>query len=169
MPIYDTAFEKVKGEVDKYLNAAIPEIVSNWNYQELVQRASSDFLKYLEEKELQTIFDLCAKTLGKLTCYQVSREGFKSERANGSSTTKWWEFFTIKPEPMKLWKFILMNYEIVAIFEKSMANIEIQIVKESGQYLINSMNISIGSKSSQQSFRLGIQKDVSGFSRSTNS
>lgn len=158
MPTWSVAFEKVKQEIDKYLNTAIPEIVSDWNYQELVRRASPDFLKYVEKKELQTIFDLCAKTLGKLTCYQVSKEGFKSGGGiNSPTTTNWWEFFTTKSEPtMKQWEAILANYQTVAIFEKGMANIEIQVVKKHGPYLINSMNINIGSKSSQQSFRLGI-------------
>lgn len=154
MPTHTIAFEKVKQETDKYLNIAIPAIVSDWNHQELIRRASSNFLKSVEEKELQKIFALCAKTLGKLTCYQVSRECLKSGGAK-DAPMQWWKFFQKMPEPTK-WETILMNYQTVAIFEKGMANIEIQIVKERDRYSIESMNINIGSKPSQQSFRLGI-------------
>lgn len=141
MPTWSVAFEKVKQEIDNYLNIAIPEIISDWNYQEFVRRASPDFLKYVEEKELQTIFALCTKTLGKLTCYQVSKEGFQSGGSIGSPTN---------------WEIILANYQTVAIFEKGMTNIEIQVIKKQGSYLINSMNINIGSQPCQLSFRIGI-------------
>ncbi|MBE9020412.1 hypothetical protein IQ272_30635 [Chroococcidiopsidales cyanobacterium LEGE 13417] len=137
MPTAIQALEKVRQELEKYLDTAIPEIISDWNSQELIRRGSSDFLKLVRENELRTIFDICAKNLGKLTCYQVSRECCKSISRSQ--------------------EIILASYESVAIFEKGTANIEVQILKKHGQYSINSMNINIGSKPCQQSFRIGVK------------
>lgn len=156
MPTAIQALEEVKQELEKYLDSAIPEIVSDWNSQELIRRSSSNFLKYVEENELQKIFDLCARTLGKLTCYQVSREGCKSVSGIGLQTNSW-KSINKKVELTEHREIILASYESVAIFEKGMANIEVQILKKHGHYSINSMNINIGSKSCQQSFRLGVQ------------
>jgi hypothetical protein len=165
MPTAIQALEKVKQELEKYLDSAIPEIVSDWNSQELIRRGSSDFLKYVEENELQKIFDICAKILGKLTCCQVSRECWKSVSTT-SLPTKSWKIFNNKTPLKESREIILADYENVAIFEKGMASIEIQIIKKHGEYSINSMYINIGAKSCQQSFRLGIKTTLNALSNS---
>jgi hypothetical protein len=159
LPKYLTIFEKIKRELDEYLNTVIPKIFSDWDFCEFTRKASFNLLKTLGKDELQKIFYSHSQIFGRLTYYQASSRCLKNGVGLWVLTDlhpkNLWKILYHEQDQTKYWK-IIANYTTEVVFEKSRAEIEIQVVKEYDRYFINSLNINIGSKLSQHSFKLGI-------------
>lgn len=120
--IVDITFVGIKGraldkESKKYVDVAVPAIVSIWNKQELLGRASSEFMAAVKDEDLNKLFDLFRK-LGKLKEYNGC-EG----QANISVTTQHG-------------KVISAEYVASADFDAGPANIKVNLIKHGNNWQI---------------------------------
>jgi hypothetical protein len=95
---------------EAYVAAAVPAIVSSWNEQEILSRASPEFEKTTGPAEVNRLFRRF-RTLGRLQ---------KCEKAQGQSV------ISITPETGRI---VSAHYVTRAVFDAGEAKIEIHLVK----------------------------------------
>jgi hypothetical protein len=114
------------GALDKegkaYLDAAVPAIVSSWNDQELLKRASPEFQKAASPADVDRLFRWF-RTLGPMQKYGG---------AQGQSVT--W----VAPQSGKI---INAHYVAKAVFDASEANIEIGLIKHGNVWQIGRFDV----------------------------
>lgn len=124
---------EINEEAQDYVNTAILETVSDWNFHKLYDKATPQLLELSHSEESEKIIEFC-RQLGKLESYkgavggwQTSSQGSKEIYPKGSH---------------KFGKITLGNYVAEADFEKATATIKIQVIRRENQWLINSFTIS---------------------------
>lgn len=124
---------EINEEAQDYVNTAILETVSDWNFHKLYDKATPQLLELSHSEESEKIINFC-RQLGKLESYksavggwQTSGDGSKEIHATNSQ---------------KFGKITLGNYVAEADFEKASATIKVQIIRRDNQWLINSFTIS---------------------------
>lgn len=124
---------EINEEAQDYVNTAILETVSDWNFQKLYEKATPQLLELSHLEEAEKIVNFC-RQLGKLESYkgavggwQTSAEVSKELYPKGSH---------------KFGKITLGNYVAEADFETASATIKVQIIRRENQWLINSFTIS---------------------------
>ena len=125
--IVGTIFVVIKGsrldkESKQYADAAIAAIVSGWNKQDLVERASPEFMAATKDDDLNKLFALFRR-LGRLKKYKGS-EG----QANISVTTQHG-------------KVITANYVAKAEFDAGKAKIKVNLIKHDDNWQILGFNV----------------------------
>ena len=116
---------EVYKEGQAYVDEAIPAIVSSWDGQMLVNRATPEFIAAVDATELARRFDIY-KTLGNLKEYK------KSERqAKGGS------FKFNNDEDQQ----IAVAFEAWAEFDAGEAKIEITVSKQANGWTISDFNV----------------------------
>jgi hypothetical protein len=109
-------------ESKKYVDSAILDIVSDWNKQEIVKRASTEFMALTDADELDKVFFLYHR-LGELKEYKGS-----TGQAHISITKRYGIV-------------ISANYIAKADFEAGSAKIEVTLIKEDKNWRIKWFNI----------------------------
>jgi hypothetical protein len=109
------------GALDKeskaYVDTSVPAIVSFWNEQELLGRASPEFEKAVSPADVERLFRWF-RTLGRLQKY---------EGAQGQAT------ISVTP---KTGKIVSGHYVAKAVFDAGDANIEIHLIKHGNRWQI---------------------------------
>ncbi|MFB2938840.1 hypothetical protein ACE1B6_26610 [Aerosakkonemataceae cyanobacterium BLCC-F154] len=124
---------EINEEAQDYVNTAILETVSDWNFHKLYDKATPQLLELSHSEESEKIIDFC-RQLGKLEAYKGAVGGWQSS-TEGSKE--------IYPKgDRKFGKITLGNYVAEADFEKAPATIKVQIIRRENQWLINSFTIS---------------------------
>jgi len=109
-------------ESKAYADAAIPAIVSNWNQNELLGRASPEFKKAVTQQQLDQMFR-----------WFISLGRFQSsEPAQGQAG------ITVTPQTGKV---ISGQYTAKAKFEKGEATIKLGLIKHGDQWQIASFHV----------------------------
>jgi|SRR5262245_12727048 len=109
-------------ESKAYVDAAVPAIVSSWNEQELLRRASPEFQKAASSSDVERLFRWL-RTLGRLQKY---------EGAQGESITS---------VTQQTGKVIYARYSAKAFFDAGEANIEVGLIKHGDQWQIGRFNV----------------------------
>jgi hypothetical protein len=110
-----------------YVDAVAPSIISSWNSQELIKRASPAFLKVTPQDKLDTMFKMFSAKLGALKEYKGSK---------GSSS------ISLSPYG----KIVTASYIVRATFEKADAEIKISIIQYNEEWQV--LEFSVNSKAS---------------------
>ena len=113
---------KLDKESKAYVDAAVPAIVSSWNEQELLIRASPEFRNASRPADVERLFRWL-RTLGRLQKY---------EGAQGESIT------SVTPQTGKV---IYARYAAKATFGAGDANIEVGLIKHGNQWQIGRFNV----------------------------
>ena len=100
-----------------YVDEVIPVIVSSWNSQELIYRASPELLKIMPQDKVDGMFKMLSGKLGGLKKYKGSKG---SSFVNFSSSGK----------------VITASYVVQAAFEKADAEIKISIIQHNNKWQI---------------------------------
>lgn len=101
--------------VNNYLNTYIPMIIDNWNVQELLKRATPEFINSSETEEIEKDFEIYLQSLGKMKEFQ----GIQHYEVNNYGG----------------------NYTIMAKFEHGQAEIHVQVIEHNQEWLINYFKI----------------------------
>ncbi len=98
-----------------YIDEVIPRIISSWNSQELISRASPEFLNDVPKEKLDNLFKWFSARLGTLKIYAGSK---------GSS------FIKISPSG----KIEIASYVAQSVFEKGEAQIKIDVIQHNNKW-----------------------------------
>lgn len=109
-------------ESKAYVDAAVPAIVSSWNEQELLSRASPEFQKAASPADAERLFRWF-RTLGRMHKY---------EGAEGESVT------SVTPQAGKA---VYARYVAKAVFDGGEADIEVALIKHGNQWQIGRFNV----------------------------
>jgi hypothetical protein len=116
----------IGGRLDKesraYVDAAVPAIVSSWNEQELLKRASPEFQKAASPADVDRLFRWFT-ILGRLQKY---------EGAQGQA------IISATPQSGNV---IYGSYVAKALFDAGEANIEVGLIKHGNQWQIVRLNV----------------------------
>jgi hypothetical protein len=104
-------------ESKAYVDAAVPAIISSWNEQELLKRASPEFQHATGPGDVDRLFGWF-RTLGQFQKY---------EGANGEAT------ISVTPQTGRV---ISARYVAKAVFDKGEANIEVVLMKHGNLWQI---------------------------------
>jgi hypothetical protein len=104
-------------ESKAYVDAAVPAIMSSWNEQELLSRASPEFQRATSPADAERLFRWF-RTLGRFQRY---------EGAQGQAVT------SVTPQTGKV---VSARYTAKALFERGQASIDIAIIKHGDQWQI---------------------------------
>ena len=124
---------EINEEAQDYVNTAILETVSDWNFKKLYDKATPQLLELSHSEESEKIIDFC-RQLGKLESYKGAVGGWQTS----SESSK--EIY--QHSANKFGMITLGNYVAEADFEKASATIKVQIIRRENQWLINSFTIS---------------------------
>lgn len=98
-----------------YVDEVAPIIISSWNVQELINRASPEFLNVVPRDKLDAMFKMLSDKLGALKSYKGSKGGsFMNLSQSG--------------------KVITASYVVKATFEKADAEIKISIIQHNEKW-----------------------------------
>lgn len=124
---------EVNEEAQDYVNTAILETVSDWNFKKLYDKATPQLLELSHSEESEKIIEFC-RQLGKLQSYKGAVGGWQSSPDASKQ---------IYPKSShQFGKVTLGNYVAQADFEKAPATIKVQVIRRENQWLINSFTIS---------------------------
>ncbi|MFB2971203.1 hypothetical protein ACE1CD_19715 [Aerosakkonema sp. BLCC-F183] len=112
-------------DAQNYVDSAVSEIIKDWNYLELLKRATPQFLESVQPEELERVFYYFFQQIGKL-------ESYTGAICNGVSGLNKQEFGQL----------IVGDYVAQAKFTKKSAKIKGQIIKQDNQWFINTFTIS---------------------------
>jgi len=101
-----------------YIDGVVPIIITSWNSEELINRASSEFLQDIPADKVESLFDTLSKQIGQLKEYKG---------ATGKVKVK------ISPRGKPI---ILADYLAEAVFEKAPAKIKIQVIRRNDKWRI---------------------------------
>jgi hypothetical protein len=114
---------KLDREATAYIQDAVPKIVTNWNSQELVDRATPELLAAKDTRDkIDRLFVMCQR-LGSLKHLETPKGTVVSSAYTGTGMVT------------------LGNYKAQAEFEKGEARIEIQLRRVGDTWQINSFYV----------------------------
>jgi hypothetical protein len=119
-------------ESKAYVDAAVPAIISSWNTQELLSRASPEFNKVTKSDDLERFFQPL-RSLGKMQKYEGSQGQSVTSRILGKGTT------------------ISADYFVRAEFEGGSAKIYVKLIKHGNLWQIGGFRVESTYKRSQPS------------------
>ena len=105
-------------ESKSYVDSNLPQIITNWNVDELINRASPELMKVAPKEKIKELFNAFSERLGPLKEYRGS-----NGQANMSVTTQ-------------EGKVITAAYVAEAIFEKAPATIQFRIIKHENNWQV---------------------------------
>ncbi|MCK4891814.1 MAG: hypothetical protein KAS78_04050 [Candidatus Pacebacteria bacterium] len=108
-----------------YADIAIPAIVASWNSQELISRASPEFIKSNSPEKVELMFDHHSNKLGRVKEYKGSQGGSEMLFGLGWLCQQGFLCLTITAE-----------YTAEAVFEKGSAEIEIEMLLRNNRWEI---------------------------------
>ena len=120
-------------EAQDFVNAAILEIISDWNFNKVFEKATPQLLESTHSQETEKMFYFC-RQLGKLESYKGATGGWQSSKDERKEL--------IKGSHENFGKITLGNYVAEADFQKGSANIRVQVIRRDNQWFINSFAIS---------------------------
>ena len=112
-------------ESKAYVDAAIPAIATNWNKQQLLDRASPEFKKAVTEAQIDQLFHQFT-ALGRFMTF---------DSATGQAAAY------VSPQTGKI---VTAEYEARAYFEKGGTKFKIKLIKHGDQWQILSFNVQGG-------------------------
>ncbi|MCM2283485.1 MAG: hypothetical protein NDI81_01830 [Desulfobacula sp.] len=105
-------------ESKSYVDANLPQIVKNWDVQELIKRASPELIAIVPKEKIEKLFNVFSERLGPLKEYKGS-----NGQSNMSVTTQ-------------EGKVITGAYVAEANFEKAPASIQFRIIKHGDNWQV---------------------------------
>ncbi len=105
-------------ESKTYVDSNLPRILTDWNADEMMNRASPELMKVAPKEKIEELFKVFSEKLGPLKEYKGSRG-----QSNVSVTTQ-------------EGKVITGSYIANAVFEKAPATIQFRIIKHDSQWQI---------------------------------
>jgi hypothetical protein len=109
-------------ESKAYVDTAVPAIISSWNAQELLSRASPEFKQTTRSNDVERFFQSVA-ALGRMQKYQGSRGQSVTSRILGKGTT------------------ISAEYLVTAEFEGGSAKIYVKLIKHGNLWQIGGFHV----------------------------
>jgi hypothetical protein len=109
-------------ESKAYVDAAVPAIISSWNAQELLSRASPEFNQTTRPDDVERFFQT-VRALGKMQKYQGSQGQSVTSRILGKGTT------------------ISADYLVTAEFEGGSAKIYVRLIKHGNLWQIGGFHV----------------------------
>jgi nitrogen-specific signal transduction histidine kinase len=106
-----------------YVDANLPLIISNWDEQELLSRASPEFMGNSKRNDLDNFFSALSRKLGKMRSYQECK---------GQS------YVNISPQNGKI---VTAVYASKVIFENGSATITTTLIKHSDNWQIEGFDV----------------------------
>jgi hypothetical protein len=111
---YGTKLDKSSKE---YVDEVTPIIISSWNSNELMSRASPELLKVAPQDKVEAMFQMFAEKLGSLREYKGSKGG---------------SFMNITPAG----KVVTASYIVEASFPYGDAEIKVRVIQHHGKWQI---------------------------------
>ena len=105
-------------ESKSYVDSNLPKIITNWNVDQLLNRASPELMKVAPKEKIEKLFNAFSERLGPLKEYKGS---------NGQAN------MTLITQKGKV---ITATYIAEAIFEKAPATIQFRIIKRGNNWQI---------------------------------
>ena len=105
-------------ESKEYVDSTLPQIIQNWDVDELINKASPELLQVAPKEKIEELFIMFSERLGPVKEYKGS-----NGQSNMSVTTQ-------------EGKVITGAYVAEAIFEKAPATIQFRIIKHDNQWQI---------------------------------
>ena len=105
-------------EARAYIDEVIPIIVASWNSEELINRASPEFLQAVPAEKVELLFNVFSKQIGRLKEYKGATGRIK---------------IRLSPTGNPI---IIADYLAEAVFEKAPAKIKIQMVRRNDKWQI---------------------------------
>lgn len=109
-------------ESKAYVDAAVPAIISSWNTQELLSRASPEFNQVTRTDDVERFFQ-ALRSLGKMQRYQGSQGQSVTSQILGKGTT------------------ISADYLVRAEFEGGTAKIYVKLIKQGNLWQIGGFRV----------------------------
>ncbi len=106
-----------------YVDQAVPLILTSWNAEELLKRASPELLKKTPPKTIKSLFNEMSRQLGPMKTYNGS-EGEAHDSVN--------------PEQGRQ---TVANYQAKAVFEKAPAKVDIKLILHNHEWKIFSFQV----------------------------
>lgn len=105
-------------EAQAYIDEVVPRIVTYWNSRELIDHASPEFLQVFPAKKVELLFDAFSEQMGPLKEYKGVTGKIKID---------------ISPRGKPI---IIADYLVEAVFEKTPAKIQIQMIRHNDKWEI---------------------------------